>query len=391
MSGPIAVIGRAWRTPLGATIEGAIARLLAGERAAVVNRDRGYACSLAAPILDAPARSRHGRFLRRMGLYGMEVAREALDSSGLGSELGRIGRTRIGLFSGVGGLRAHWDDMMPALAAQTDDGRDAWARGLRDVHPYWMLKHLSNNVHALASAELDLRGEGATFGGATGSAQAMAAAIRALRDGAIDAALVVAYDSLLEPETLVELGARRAATHAISPPPPAYDREALGFVPGEAAAAIVVVRADARVTQNVQLEALATGDGERAEPTPATIGRLVRRLAGDARPGLVDGAARAWPELDTAETDVLAEIVPDARLGAITAAMGQLGAATSLVQVIALAELLARKTFAPVAGLAAPSTSRLVTAVTPTDACVALGLSTGAPGLAAAVRIEVTR
>src|SRR5205085_875983 len=114
-------------------------------------------------------------------------------------------RDRIGLFAGVGGLRAHWDDMLAALEHQRDDGAGAWERGLRDVHPYWMLRHLSNNVHALAAMELELRGEGATFGGATGGAQALAAASRALHAGAIDAALVVAYDSLLEPETLVEL------------------------------------------------------------------------------------------------------------------------------------------------------------------------------------------
>ena len=407
---PIAMIGRAWRTPLGATIDGAIARLLAGERAAIANPTRGYACSLAAPILDAPERSRHGRFLRRMGLHGMAVAREALDAAALGTE---VDRTRIGLFSGVGGLRAHWDDMMPALANQTDDGREAWTRGLRNVHPYWMLKHLSNNVHALVSADLDLRGEGATFGGATGSAQAMTAAIRALRDGAIDAALVVSYDSLLEPETLVELGARRAATLATSPPAAAYDRDAAGFVPGEAAAAIVLVRAvpaidpDARTTH---VDALATGDGERAEPSARVLDRLVRHFAGAvhvdgatharpervdgaerALPELVDGAARAWPDLDAAETEMLAATLPGAQLGAITSAMGQLGAATSIVQVIALAELLARGTLAPIAGLAAPISDRLVTATTPTDARVALGLSTGAPGLAAAVRVEVLR
>ena len=389
---PIAMIGRAWRTPLGATIDGAIARLLAGERAAIANPTRGYACSLAAPILDAPERSRHGRFLRRMGLHGMAVAREALDAAALGTE---VDRTRIGLFSGVGGLRAHWDDMMPALANQTDDGREAWTRGLRDVHPYWMLKHLSNNVHALVSADLDLRGEGATFGGATGSAQAMTAAIRALRDGAIDAALVVSYDSLLEPETLVELGARRAATLATSPPPPAYDREAAGFVPGEAAAAIVLVRADrvdVRVAQSspraVRVDALATGDGERAEPSARVLDRLVRHFAGAE---IVDGAARAWPDLDAAETEMLAAALPGARLCAITSAMGQLGAATSIVQVVALSELLARGAVAPIAGITSPISDRLVSAATPTAARVALGLSTGAPGLAAAVRVEVLR
>jgi hypothetical protein len=165
-----AIAGWAWRTPLGRTIDEVMARLYAGERAPVADP----ACPAAAPLRGEPARSRHARFLRRMGLHGLEVAHEALARSGV------AGGPRVGLFAGVGGLRAHWDDMMAALADQRDDGERAWERGLRDVHPYWMLRHLSNNVHALASVDLGLRGEGATYGGATGGAQALAAAARAL-------------------------------------------------------------------------------------------------------------------------------------------------------------------------------------------------------------------
>src|SRR5204862_2601439 len=96
-------------------------------------------------------------------------------------------------------------------------------------------------------------------------AQAIAAAIRALHDvdangtAPIDAALVVAYDSLLEPETLVELAARDNGAE---------------FVPGEAAAAIVLVRehagaprisARARAGSGAYVESLSVG--ERVEMT----------------------------------------------------------------------------------------------------------------------------
>ncbi len=381
---PVAIIGRAWRTPLGHTIDDAIARLLAGERAVTTNPrfpTAGYACTLAAPIRGEPAPSRHARFLRRMGLHGIEVAREALATAG------RAGGARVGLFSGVGGLRAHWDDMLAALRDQRDDGQDAWNRGLRDVHPYWMLRHLSNNVHALASAELGLRGEGATFGGGNGGAQAIAAAARALWDGAIDAALVVAYDSLLEPETLVELGARRAATHATSPAlaAPPYDSHAAGFVPGEAAAAIVLVRPADAPPPHVTVEAADTADGQPAEPDAATLQRVVARL-GEAR--VVDGASRAWPELDAAECAVLGAEVS---LMSIAAATGRLGAATAVVQAIALGELLHRAILPPIAGLASPAAGPCTPLVraTPTNERSVLAISTAAPGLAAAIRVEV--
>src|SRR5262245_2204307 len=75
----VAIAGWAWRTPLGATIDAAIARLRAGERAVVANpRAAGFACTVAAPIVDGPTKPRTARFLRRMGLHGMDVAREAL-------------------------------------------------------------------------------------------------------------------------------------------------------------------------------------------------------------------------------------------------------------------------------------------------------------------------
>jgi 3-oxoacyl-[acyl-carrier-protein] synthase II len=178
-----------------------------------------YAIRRVARIASPPARCRHERYLRRMGLYGMEVAHEAFAAAAIPAG------PRYGFYVGVGGLRAHWDDMLAGLADQDDRGTRAWERGLKDVHPYWMLRHLSNNVHALASADLGLRGDGATFGGEDAGAHAIRAAIRALRVGAIEAALVVAYDSLLEPETLVERG----------------EREAPDFVAAEAAAAIVLV------------------------------------------------------------------------------------------------------------------------------------------------------
>ncbi len=228
--GDVRVLGHAWRIPAGV----------------VANPfSSSYALRLVAPLREPPAKSRNERFLRRMGLYAMEVAHEAFRAADVPAG------PRYGFFTAVGGLRAHWDDMMAALANQDDSGAHAWERGLKDVHPYWMLRHLSNNVHALASAELGLRGEGATFGGANAGEHAIRAARRALADGAIDHALVVAYDSLLEPETLVELGEREAArSRDIAARPAVGDpttsravTTATGaFVPGEAAAAAVLAR-----------------------------------------------------------------------------------------------------------------------------------------------------
>ena len=383
---PVTIAAWALRTPLGRDVDRVIARLCAGERAARPNPHPGYRCAAIAPIVEVPAASRHERYVSRMGLHGMQAAIEAFAASGLAAG------PRLGVFAAVGGLRASWADLLPAFRDQRDDGAGAWARGLGAIHPFWMLRHLSNNAHALLAGELGARGDGATYAGATAGAAALAGAARALQAGSIDAALVVAYDSLLEPETLVELGERRAAWcggPGVDPSaaPAPYQDDAAGAIPGEAAAALVLVPA-AR-DGLARLRAVDGADGDR-EPRAASLARAIARLGAPA--AVIDGAARAWPDLDAAERAAVAAAVgDDAILTATTAALGQLGAATAVVQAITLAAALRRGTIPPIAGLRAPSPGPLAlpARAVATRATAAIGLSTGVPGLVGAVHVEV--
>lgn len=380
------ITGRAWRTPLGADIGRAIDRMLAGERAAVPNTrfvGASYGCNVVAPIREDPEPSRQARFVPRMGLFALEVAREAM------REAGASGGERVGVFAGVGGLRVNWDELLPALYLQHADAAGAWDLGLKELHPFWLLRHLSNNAQALAAAELEARGEGLTFGGANAGAQALAAAQRALAAGSVDVAVVMAYDSLIEPEVLVELQARRVATQDADPRPP-YDARATGLVPGEAAAALVLERSEsAHGRALAQLSAAASADGAEAEPHPSALARAVLTVAaGDA---IVDGAARAWPEHDQSERHALAGALgKQARLIATSSATGHVGAATSVVQAIALAELLRRGVMPgiPVREVA-PGPLEVLERSTPVNARSAVAVCAGAPGLVGAIRVEV--
>ncbi|MBK9035404.1 MAG: hypothetical protein IPL61_29805 [Myxococcales bacterium] len=378
MTTPVAVLAWRWRTALGADVDGAVARLVAGERGAIANPVATSRARTIAPIPGAPPRTRHDRYLRRMGAFGLDVATEVARAAALPPD------PRTGLYAAVGGLRAHWDDMLPALARQRADGRDAWALGLREIHPFWMLRHLSNNAHALLAADLGARGDGATFGGASAGAQAIMSAAWALAAGAIDTAIVVAYDSLLEPELLVELSERGDVTAAapadvIAP----YHAAARGFVPGEAAAALVLVRPD----------------DPRAGARTATIaafagaGDLAAALAALPVAPIVDGCARARPAQDLAERALIAAACGDAQLTATSAGFGHAGAATALIQTIALGTALAQGVLPPVAGAGAGAVAdgplTIVTSATPTTARAALALSVGAPDLVAAVRVSV--
>lgn len=391
-----AITGWAWRTPLGDSVPGVVQAMLTGARAATGSHRfplETYPCSLVAPIAGEPRPSRHRRFMRRLALFAAEAATEAFQRSGIAAGIGR--GERFGLFSAMGGLRADWDELMPALAAQREDGEEAWERGFRLLHPFWMLRYLSNNVHALLSADLGARGEGVSFGGASAGAQAMASAARALAAGSIDAALVVAYDSLIEPETLVELGTRGEATRApLSALEAPYALRAEGFVPGEAAAAIVIEREDLAGARANSFITIASGsDGARGEPGARAIGRVVARVA---RPGdaVVDGAARALPELDAAEREAIAGVggaLPDSVLVATAASLGRSGAPSALVQAIALSACLREGALPPIAGLrdAAPGPLRPLEQRAATSARSAVGVSTGPSGAVSAVRVEL--
>lgn len=389
-----AITGWAWRTPLGDSVPGVVQAMLTGARAATSAHRfplESYPCSLVAPIAGEPRPSRHRRFLRRLALFAAEAATEAFQRAGIAGAIGQ--GERFGLFSAMGGLRADWDELMPALAEQREDGAEAWDRGFRLLHPFWMLRYLSNNVHALLSADLGARGEGVVFGGANAGAQAMASAARALAAGSIDAALVVAYDSLIEPETLVELGTRgeiaRAPLDALEAP---YGVRAQGFVPGEAAAAIVIEREDFAGARANSFVTVASGsDGARGEPGARAIARVVARVA---EPGevVIDGAGRAAPELDAAEREAIAGVVgPDSVLVATSASLGRAGAPSAVIQTIALSAYLREGALPPIAGLrdAAPGPLRPQYEMAATRARSAVGVSTGPSGAISAVRVEL--
>lgn len=382
-----AITGWSLRTPLGGSIERLTERLLAGERAAQHNTrfpSHSYACSLAAPIPGHPKPSPHARILGRLGLFALEVAREAL------ADAGAAGGTRLGLFSAMGGLRAHWNDIMPALKEQRPDLADSWNRGFKNLHPFWMLQHLSNNAHALLAQDIGARGDGVTFSGGNAGAQALGAAARALAEGVVDVALVVAYDSLIEPETILEMAARRAlATSNLEQLRAPYDAHSNGMVPGEAAAALVLERADdARARTWSSVSAADAADGEKAEPRAETIARAAARLAQGDR--IVDGCALGRSAVDLDEIGALTRVLsPALRLTALQASTGLLGAATALVQAIALSSLLQRGLLAPVAALLEPGHPAVVKRAEPVRARSAIGLSASAPGLVGAVRVSV--
>jgi len=329
-----------------------------------------------------------------MGLFALELAKEVAIKANIQQQQPE----RVGLFFGYGGLRVHWNDLMPAFAEQVSETRLCWQRGLHLLHPFWMLQHLSNNAHAIAAQELGACGDGATYSGGNAGAQAIAAAIRALNTGSIDTAIVVSYDSLLEPETLVELRQHHAINRQdsdklIAP----YSGYAQGFVPSEAAAAMVLQRVDSnRDTTEAHcfIQALACADGN---PHPAginTLAQMTKKLlqVGDS----IDGVGLAQASYDLAEKNSLETILanqnyPPTALTCLASSMGQSGAAHCLLQAIALSEFLKRQQLPAIHGLKVAESGLLLplTVATHSTSRAALALSASAPGLAGVLRVEL--
>lgn len=388
-----AVVGAALRTPLGREVGAVASRLLAGElasRRSPLFDASTHRCTLGAAIPDPPSGGRHRRFLDRLGLHALDAGLEALAAAGLRPGDPRL--DRAGLFVGTAGPRPRWEEMLAAFSGARSEG--PWACGLGKLHPFWILQHLTNNAHALLSMEAGIRGEGTTSGGGVAGAEALLAATRALRAGAVDVALVVAYDSLLAPEALVDLCARGVAAEcSIDALRPAYDESASGAVPGEAAAAVALARPGEMPGEIGCIEVATGADGSplpSGEPRAAAVAAVASRISRGDR--IVDGAAWALRAQDDDERRELARLAgTGALLTASAAAFGRLGAATAVAQATVWIDLLRRRSVPPIAGLRRAARGPLSPVAVPLAAPgrSALLLSAAAPGLASAVRVEV--
>lgn len=366
------IVSYAIRTSLGDCVAQVFDKMCHGTCASALlpYEAHGYLNTHCAPIPHEPARSKHRRFARRMDLFGLEAALEAAQKANV------EGGPRLGVFVGYGGLRAHWDEMMPSLTHQRADHKALWQRGLRAFHPFWMLRHLSNNAHALCAQSLDARGDGLTLAGANAGAQAIQSAIRALNTHRIDTAIVFAYDSLIQPDVLVELNARGAITTSQTATP--YSNDARGLLPSEAAAALVLQRAED--TTGYLISASAQADGQPIMPDMNTLRRTITSLPTQT-PQLVDGASLGQPDIDKKERDLIDDLYPNANLCSITAHLGFVGAAQSVLQAIFLTQMMHTQN-TPRWPYPSPAQS------SPDHIRCGLGLSMFAPGLTGAIMVR---
>jgi 3-oxoacyl-[acyl-carrier-protein] synthase-1 len=190
---------------------------------------------------------------------------------------------------------------------------------MEEVHPMWLLRPLPNNVLAYVGIQYGFMGanQNVTAHGISGS-QAVAEACRYLRDGAIDRAIVVGYDSASELEALpyyASVGLLSA--RGLRP----FDRDRDGTVLAEGAGAMVLETRDAAELRSAKIYGQVLGSSVVAEaegilsvrPDGDGVARAIRLALEDSglRPdqiGMISAHANGGRISDAGEARAFREI-----------------------------------------------------------------------------------
>ncbi|TDR77801.1 3-oxoacyl-[acyl-carrier-protein] synthase II [Paludibacterium purpuratum] len=180
--------------------------------------------------------------LDRATQFALVAAKEALADAGVAAS--PDGARRFGVYVGIGfGGAQTVDALYTRLHNTLQNGQGN--RSPTVVHPLSVPRMMANAAAATVSMQYGLRGPSNTYSVAcASSAVAIGEAFRAIRDGYLDAAVVVGTEAMLTPGAMLAWNALRvmakpdAADPARSCRPFALNRS--GFVLGEGAAAIVL-------------------------------------------------------------------------------------------------------------------------------------------------------
>lgn len=201
---------------------------------------------------------------------------------------------RSGVYVGSPGTHYHQQyDFHPLLSyAQGDMNR--FAAGLfEQVHPMWLLRILPNNVLAYTGIQYQFKGanENVTNHAVSGM-QAIAEACHALKQGTIDRAIVVGYESGVEPQGQIYYGSLGALS---STGLRSFDQKRSGTILAEGAGAIVLETLSAAKERG----AVIYGEILAAATTNEAMGVFpLREDADGLKRVLINGLAKAKLEPD---------------------------------------------------------------------------------------------
>jgi 3-oxoacyl-[acyl-carrier-protein] synthase-1 len=261
----VVITGFGCLTATGADAAATWEAVLAGEsgiREAATWDSSGWPYRLAGEIKDYSPRELVSdrkllKFITRQDVIGLNAVTQAIAHSRIIEHRDGLAdptsfNDRTGVFVGSPATKYRYQhDYLSPLADAAGDSREFGTRAMEDVHPMWLLRTLPNNVLAYVGIQYGFKGANAnvTAHGISGS-QAIAEACRYLRDGAIDQAIVVGYDSASELEALPYYASvGLLSSQGLRP----FDRSRDGTVLAEGAGAIVLETRDAAESRGAMI------------------------------------------------------------------------------------------------------------------------------------------
>ena len=271
--------------------------------------------------------SRKLKLMGRTAQLMLGAVAEAGREAGLDSETMETIAERCGIIVGVGMLNADITEFVKTITAARKylsdknapiDVENFSRAADSEMVPLWLLRHIPNMVAAHSSISLKTRGISNTvMNGCASAAFAIGEAARIIRRGDADVMLAGGVDARTNTFAVLrylELGWQTKETKDSAGASKPFDREAGGFVSGEASGAIVLEsleRAEKRGAK-IYAEIVNFGFGNDAfdvlHPHPEGRGltRAVSKCLNDSSlPEVIFSSANGIPEYDSAAAEAL--------------------------------------------------------------------------------------
>lgn len=145
--------------------------------------------------------------ISRQDVIGLNAAQQAIEHSGILSYRDSLSdatnfNDRSGVYVASPGIKFNQQyDLLPLLTKAKRDLKVYADKLFETIHPMWLLRILSNNVLAYTGIQNQFKGPNQNFTNhAAGGSQAMGEAVANIKANNMDRAVVVAYESGLEPQ-----------------------------------------------------------------------------------------------------------------------------------------------------------------------------------------------
>ncbi len=241
------------------------------------------------------------KLISRADVFGLNAAAQAVRHSGVLRHRETLPdatdfNERTGVFAGAPGLKyVQQHDFFPLLSKSGGDRKKFGEEIFSEVHPMWLLQNLPNNVLAYAGIQFGFKGPNENVTNhAIGSAQAIAEAHRMIQDGTLDRALVVGYESAVEPEGISYYGAMGFLSREEVR---SFDEAADGTILGQGAGALMLESLESAQARGATIHGEILG----AATTSEALGVFTLRPDGE---GVARAMVRAMEDAEVVPRDI---------------------------------------------------------------------------------------